>query len=79
MRLSRSTLLVGDGRLTGAVERNGRLHFFIDSDGIIIQNSMEVGRRGVANEGFESYADEYTETVNARISQFSGELQVEPL
>ena len=64
MIFQRSTLFIGDGRLSGAVERNGRIYFFIDEGGIIIQKSMETGRRGVQNEGFVSYADEYAETAH---------------
>jgi len=76
MDLARSTLLIGEGRLTGARQAGDTLRFFIDSEGMIIQRDMQADSRGLSREQFASYADDYTETAAARISLFGDELEV---
>ena len=80
MKFTRSMIIVGEGRLTGAVERDGRLDFFIDADGAIIKRSMQRGKaRGVSAGEIVSYAEDYTETATASFSLMGNELEVRPL
>ena len=76
MDLSRSTLIVGEGRLTSARQIDGQIRFFIDAEGMITKRNMQAGSRGLTREQFASYADEYTETANAAVSLYGDELEV---
>ena len=71
----RSMLFIGEGRLSGAVEREGKIDFFIDFDGAIIKKSIHRGRRGVAGNEPVSYADDYTETRNLAFSLVGNEIE----
>ena len=79
MTFNRSMQLAGEGRLTGAVERNGRIDFFIDTEGAIIRRTMRRGSRGIVTDGIVSYAEDYTETARAAFSLMGNELEVNPL
>jgi len=79
MELARSTLLVGEGRLTGARQVNGQIRFFIDNEGMIVKRDMPAGSRGLTREHFISYADEYTETANMAVSLYGDELEIKAL
>ncbi|MCL2061229.1 MAG: hypothetical protein FWH03_01200 [Firmicutes bacterium] len=80
MRFSKSMLLVGEGRLTGAVERDGgAIEFFIDTDGAIVKRRMRRGSRAVSKGEIVSYADDYTETASLSISLLGNELEVKTI
>jgi len=76
MQFTKNMLLVGEGRLSGALVRDGTVLFFIDSGGAIIKKSMPEGRRGVKNGGFVSYADDYTEAGDVAVSLYGNEIEV---
>jgi len=79
MVFTRGTFVVGDGRLSGAVEKDGAIHFFIDIDGAIVKRTMQIGSRGVSAQEFVSYADEYTHTPQTRVSMWGNEVTIENL
>jgi len=76
MQFAKNMLLVGEGRLSGAVERDGCLDLFIDVGGAIIKKSIPAGRRGTTKGGVVSYADDYTETALSRVSLFGNEIEL---
>jgi len=76
MEFTRSNLLIGEGNLTGAVKKDDRLYFFIDSDGLIISRNLKEGSRGLSREEFASYADAYTQTQNFSISLYGDEMEI---
>ena len=77
MQFSKSTLLLGEGRLSGAVEKSdGAIRFFIDRGGAVVERTMVAGRRGISKETFVSYADDYTETMTAAVSRYGNEARV---
>jgi len=76
MLFNRSNIIIGDGRVSGAVEKNGEIHFFLDSEGMIVERTMAVGRRGVSREEFKSFADDYTETLNSSVALWGNEIEV---
>ena len=76
MLFQKSALCIGDGRLSGAAERDGVIDFFIDAGGAIIKKSMPAGRRGVVKGGTVSYADDYTEAGAAKVSLFGNEIEI---
>jgi len=79
MTFTRGTFAVGDGRISGAVQRGGDIHFFIDIDGMIVKRTMQVGRRGIGAQEFVSYSDEYTQTQNRAVSLWGNEAEVSHL
>ncbi|MCL2847584.1 MAG: hypothetical protein FWE13_02380 [Firmicutes bacterium] len=74
LNFERNARLIGDGRISGAVERNGEIHFFLDTDGAIMRRTMPVGARATTQEQFVSFANEYTEVANASVSLFGQEI-----
>jgi len=77
MTLSRSTLKVGEGRLSGASLNNGIIEFFIETDGAIFKRTMPQDRRGISSEGIVSYADEYIKTELSKVSLMGNEIEIE--
>ena len=77
MILERSTLLIGEGRLSGAREIDGQLRFFIDSNGFIASRDMPLSGRGLTREQFASYADEHTQTLTHAVSIYGDQLKVQ--
>ena len=76
MQLNRSTLLVGEGRLSGANQVGDSIRFFIDDSGMIVRRNMQANSRGITREQFASYADEYIQTQNFAVSMYGDELEV---
>ena len=79
MQFSKSMLFIGEGRLSGAVARDGRYEFYLDSDGAIVKKSMPEGRRVVSKGEIISYADDYTETEQASVTLFGNEIEITPI
>ena len=76
MIFTRGAFAVGDGRLSGAVEKDGAVHFFIDIDGMIVRRTMQLGSRGVSNQEFVSYADEHTQTMHTTVNVWRNEVEI---
>jgi len=77
MNLTRNRLLIGEGRISSAVEKDGVFSFFIDTQGAIFRRSMNRGSRGTRNEGISSFADEHAETTDAVFRLFDNQWEME--
>ncbi|MCL2374902.1 MAG: hypothetical protein FWC82_00020 [Firmicutes bacterium] len=77
MNLTRNRLLIGEGRISSAVEKDGVFSFFLDTQGAIFRRSMNRGSRGTRNEGISSFADEHVETTNAVFRLFDNSWEVD--
>jgi hypothetical protein len=70
---------LSDGTISSAVERNGVIDFFIDTGDAIIKKSQATGRKTLSPPVIVSYAEEYAETQNSKISLIGNNPEIEKL
>ncbi len=64
MVFSRGITLLGNGRLSSAVEIDGYVHFYIESDGTITCKYLDSTSGKTSSSSIVSYADDYIKSAN---------------
>lgn len=79
MVFSRGITLIGNGRLSSAVEIDGYTHFYIESDGTITCKYLDASTGKSASSAVISYADDYVRSENFECARSHNKVEVAKL